>query len=207
MTRIVLIRHGQTEWNVLGKYQGQSDVALSSEGIQQAGFLAANLEIEGISHLDAVYSSDLKRAKVTASCLAERFHCEVQTRSMLRELNFGAWEGLTYGQITEKWPEAIHNFFSHPDLLDIPEGESFFVLQQRAVKELHSIVQANENSTVAVVAHGAILRTILADVLHMPLRSIWSIRQDNTAVNVLRYDDKGNCLVELINSTAHLRQK
>ena len=75
MTRIVFIRHGQTEWNVIGKYQGQTDVALSSEGVEQANLLAEHFPL---AHLDAVYASDLKRAMVTAGCVAKHFGVEVQ---------------------------------------------------------------------------------------------------------------------------------
>lgn len=202
MTKLVLIRHGQTEWNIAGKYQGQSDVALSDKGIEQARLLAKNFPLE---QLDAVYASDLTRAFVTAEQLAKRFGCVVQPEPSLREMNFGEWEGLTYKQIVAQWPEAMGTFFMRPDKLEIPGGEGFAVLQKRAVKCIEKIVAANAGKTVAVVAHGAILRTILTYALHMPLRYVWTIRQDNTAVNILRYEEE-NCLVELVNSTAHLQK-
>ncbi len=201
MTKLVLIRHGQTEWNIAGKYQGQSDVALSDTGLEQASLLAENFPL---THLDAVYASDLSRAFVTAERVAGRFHCKVKAEPALREMNFGAWEGLTYQQIVEKWPEAMETFFARPDILEIPRGEGFVVLQKRAVKRIREIVADNENRTIAVVAHGAILRTILAHALHMPLRYVWTIRQDNTAVNILHYEEN-HCMVELMNSTAHLQ--
>ena len=202
MTKLVLIRHGQTEWNIAGKYQGQSDVALSDKGIEQARCLAQNFPLE---QLDAVYASDLSRALVTAEQVARHFGCVVQPEPSLREMNFGEWEGLTYKQIAAQWPEAMGTFFQRPDMLEIPGGEGFAVLQERAVKCIEEIVASNVGKTVAVVAHGAILRTILTHVLHMPLRYVWTIRQDNTAVNILRYDE-GNCMVELVNSTAHLQK-
>ncbi len=202
MTKVVLIRHGQTEWNIAGKYQGQSDVVLSDKGIEQARCLAQNFPLE---QLDAVYASDLSRALVTAEQVARHFGCVVQPEPSLREMNFGEWEGLTYKQIAAQWPEAMGTFFQRPDMLEIPGGEGFAVLQERAVKCIEEIVASNVGKTVAVVAHGAILRTILTHVLHMPLRYVWTIRQDNTAVNILRYDE-GNCMVELVNSTAHLQK-
>ena len=122
MTKIIFVRHGQTEWNVLGRYQGQTDVALSPLGIEQAEKLAAHFPVDKI---EAVYSSDLARAMKTASCVADRFGLTVEPRPELRELNFGDWEGLTYDEIVAKWPDALQNFFQHPDVLEIPHGESF----------------------------------------------------------------------------------
>lgn len=201
MVKVVFIRHGQTEWNVAGRYQGQSDVALSKQGIEQAKKLAENFPVAAI---DAVYSSDLKRARVTAEKVAEKFGLLVQTDPAFRELSFGDWEGLTYEQIAGSWADAMENFFKRPDILQIPHGESFLAVHQRAMKRLRELLEKHEGQTIALVAHGAVLRTMLADALHMPLRYLWSIRQFNTAVNIVRYDAGENPTVELLNSTAHL---
>lgn len=100
----------------------------------------------------------------------------------------------------------MEKFFQLPDLLEIPHGETFAEVQQRAMAALEEIAAAHEGETVLAAAHGAVNRTILAGVLHMPLRYIWSLRQDNTAVNILRYEE-GRWLLELMNSTAHLQQR
>ena len=201
MVKVVFIRHGQTEWNVSGRYQGQSDVALSKEGIAQAEKLAKHFPVAAV---DAVYSSDLMRARVTAEKVAEKFGLPVQTEPAFRELNFGDWEGLTYEQITASWADAMTNFLRHPDILQIPHGESFPEVRQRAMKRLRELLAEHEGHVIAVVAHGAVLRTMLTEALHMPLQYLWSIRQFNTAVNIVRYDAGENPTVELLNSTAHL---
>ena len=205
MIRLILIRHGQTKWNVGGRYQGQSDIALNEEGIKQARQLAAHFPV---SQLDAIYASDLQRAAKTAEILAKRFGISVQEESAFRELSFGDWEGLTYEEIIKQWPEAIEKFFKAPDTLHIPNGETFVQVQQRAMKRLHEILQENRmgDRTIAIVAHGAILRTILTAQLHIPLRYVWRIRQFNTAVNIVRYDEDLPT-VELLNSTAHIQEK
>ncbi len=200
MTKLVLVRHGQTEWNVDGKFQGQSNVALTEEGIRQARELAEHFPVQ---KLDAIYASDLSRARVTAEIVGDYFGLPVQVTRELRELHFGDWEGLSYDEIVSGWPDALENFLQHPDRLRIPHGESFHQLQERAMLVIAKILAAHDDETVLVVAHGAILRTILTAVLHMPLEYLWSIRQFNTAVNILRYDD-GNWTIELLNSTAHL---
>lgn len=201
MTKIIFVRHGQTEWNVLGRYQGQTDVALSPLGIEQAEKLAAHFQVDKI---EAVYSSDLARAMKTASCVADRFGLTVEPRPELRELNFGDWEGLTYDEIVAKWPDALENFFQHPDVLEIPHGESFPKLRERALACVEEIVARHPDQTVAVFAHGAILRTILTAALHMDLQYVWTIRQFNTAVNIVTYTEHGTT-VELINGTGHLK--
>ena len=201
MVKVVFIRHGQTAWNVSGRYQGQSDVALSKEGIAQAEKLAKHFPVAAV---DAVYSSDLMRARVTAEKVAEKFGLLVQTEPAFRELNFGDWEGLTYEQITASWADAMTNFLRHPDILQIPHGESFPEVRQRAMKRLRELLAEHEGHVIAVVAHGAVLRTMLTEALHMPLQYLWSIRQFNTAVNIVRYDAGENPTVELLNSTAHL---
>ena len=201
MTKIIFVRHGQTEWNVLGRYQGQTDVALSPLGIEQAEKLAAHFPVEKV---EAVYSSDLARAMKTASCVADRFGLTVEPRPELRELNFGDWEGLTYDEIVAKWPDALENFFQHPDVLEIPHGESFPKLRERALACVEEIVARHPDQTVAVFAHGAILRTILTAALHMDLQYVWPIRHFNTAVNIVTYTEHGTT-VELINGTGHLK--
>lgn len=201
MVKLILVRHGETAWNKQGRFQGQSDVPLSEAGIKQAEQLAKFFPLE---HLNAIYASDLKRAHLTALKVAERFSLPVHTEKAFREMNFGVWEGLTYEEIASRWQDAVENFFQRPDLLEVPQGESFAELQARAVKRVQEIVAAHEGASahVAIFAHGAVIRALLAYFLHMPLRYLWSIRQYNTAVNIVRIDD-GHPTIELVNSTAH----
>ncbi|MBQ7514827.1 MAG: alpha-ribazole phosphatase [Schwartzia sp.] len=203
MIRLFFVRHGETEWNTTGKYQGQSDIALSDKGRRQAEALAAHFPAET---LDAVYTSDLKRARVTAEILVNRFGCPLFPDKALQEIHFGDWEGHTYEEIVSKWPEQGANFFRAPEKLIVPHGESFPLLQERAMQKVQAIISENEGNNVAVVAHGAIIRTILATLMHIPLHYLWSIRQDNTAVSILRIDGEFTT-IELINSTAHLSRQ
>ena len=200
MMKLLLIRHGQTDWNLLGKYQGQTDIALSGEGIRQADLLAQNFPVDT---LDIIYTSDLQRAFMTAERLAEKFSAPLYADKALRELNFGAWEGLTYQEIAERWPQEVKNLFGAPEKLQIPEGETFLMLQRRAMNKIQEIRAENEGKNVAVVAHGAISKAILTALLHIPLHYVWTLRQDNTAVNILRFDDEF-VSVELLNGISHL---
>lgn len=204
MLKIIFIRHGKTLWNSSGRFQGQSNTQLSEEGIIQAQKLAENFPVE---HIDAVYSSPLDRAFITGKIIADKFHVPITADKRLCEISFGAWEGLTYNEIHAKWPAEIEMLFSHPDETAIPQGEKFTDVQKRAVEALNDIIAQNtvsdENKTVVITAHGGILRALLSHILHMPLRYIWSLRQDNTAISIITYYGE-KCNIELINSTAHL---
>lgn len=201
MTRLIFIRHGQTKWNNLGRFQGRSDIELSETGLQQAEELANNFMV---SDIDVVISSPLKRAYETAEILAKAYSVPLHIEEGFQEISFGLWEGKTYDEIYQNWPTEIEQMFSHPAELIIPEGETFLSVQERAMATIDRIRRQYEGKTVVIVAHGGILRTILAKFLHMPLDYIWTVRQDNTAVNIITYyGDSYN--VELLNSTAHLQ--
>ena len=200
MTKIILIRHGQTLWNVERKIQGHSNVELAPEGIAQAKLLAKNFPIENIS---AIYSSDLNRAKVTAEIVAERFNLSVQTEKNLREANWGDWEGKKLTEIEKFDPINYERFFRNPEEVQIANAETFAQLKARAFSTLKKIIAAHPDENIVIVAHGAINRTILCSILEIPLKNLWSLTQFNTAVNILRFDD-GYFTVELINGTAHL---
>lgn len=201
MTKVVFIRHGQTEWNIAGRFQGQSDIALTEEGKQQAQLLAKNFPVE---HIDAIYSSDLQRAMFTAQAVADKFQLPVHPEKAFRELSFGDYEGLTYKEIAARDAKCLECFWTRPDLLHFPHGETFAQVQQRAITRLKEILAENDGKTIVIAAHGAVLRTILATAMHIDLRYAWHLRQFNTAVSIVNYDDNGEAWVELINSTAHL---
>lgn len=200
MTRIFLIRHGETEWNALGRLQGTSNVQLSTVGIHQAKLLAAHAPFQTA---DAIYSSDLIRARSTAEILAERFNLKLRVMLELREANFGDWEGHSVKELAEDLDSGFENFFINPEHCYPPRGETFGECQTRMVSALQKIIAENENKRVIIVSHGAAIRLLLCAILEMPIRKMWSLAQFNMALNILRVDD-GNITVELLNGTMHL---
>ena len=202
MTEIIIIRHGETEWNKTGRFQGHSDVPLSAEGRAQAAALGKNLVVD---HVDAIYASDLTRAMETAAPLAQRFGLEVISDPLLRELNFGSWEGRNFNDVNAENPNAMKNFYTDPEQADIPESEPFPEFQRRVAGRVREIVAHERGKRVVIVSHGASIRILLADLLSMPIRSIWHISQLNTAVNKIRFEDDGFAIVTLMNDTSHLR--
>lgn len=203
MTRIIFVRHGQTEWNVLGKFQGQTDVKLTPLGLKQAQKAAAWLADEKIA---AVYASDLERSMHTAACIAALHNLKVQPLKQVREIFFGDWEGMRYDEIEKRWPKEIKQLFHEAGKLRIPHGETFQAVIDRAIPAIDTLAKQHQNKTIVLVSHGAALRSILGYYMHIPLDYIWSIRQDNTAINRLFFGDDGRVIVELLNSTVHLKE-
>ena len=202
MTKIFLIRHGETEWNKTNRLQGNSDVNLSAEGIEQAKLLTEHTPFHAV---DAIYSSDLSRALTTAKILAAKFHLPVIAERGLRETNFGDWEGRYISALVEEFPDDFGNFFIKPDKIKPPNGETFLESQARIMNALDEIIAEHENQSIVVVCHGAAIRLIICAALDIRIRKMWSISQFNTALNVLTYD-AGFFRVELLNSTLHLYQ-
>ena len=201
MIKVMLVRHGVTEWNVTKRIQGQSNIHLAPDGVHQARLLTVHFPFDTV---DAIYSSDLHGAMTTAEVIASRFNLEITPVKEFREINFGSWEGRSFEDIAKEDPVEFKKFFLQPDMLLIKGGETFAELQNRAVTTLKRIVHdIGDNKYIVIVTHGAIIRTIIASVLEMPLRKIWAIKQQNTAVNILRIDD-GAYSIELLNDTHHL---
>ena len=202
MTEIIIIRHGETEWNKTGRFQGHSDVPLSAEGRAQAAALGKNLVVD---HVDAIYASDLTRAMETAAPLAQRFGLEVISDPLLRELNFGSWEGRNFNDVNAENPDAMKTFYNDPERVNIPDSEPFPEFQQRVAGRVREIVAQERGKRIVIVSHGASIRILFADILSMPIRSIWHVSQLNTAVNKIRFEDDGFAVVTLMNDTSHLR--
>ena len=201
MTRIFLVRHGETEWNKSLRYQGHRDISLSDTGRRQAEKIAARLSTERI---DAAYSSDLSRALETAKAISSFHNLNVNIVTELKETNFGRWEGLTYKEIDEQFHEVMNGWRTNPMETKIPGGESLGEVAQRCHAGMEKIIRENPGKNVLVVAHGGIIRIIAATALGMPLNDSWKIKQDNVALNIIEFYDKESAIVCLLNDISHL---
>jgi len=200
LTKLLLVRHGQTLWNHIARYQGHTDIDLSATGRNQAHLLS--LRLATVS-LQAVYASDLKRALDTARIIAEPHGLDVQALPQLREINFGAWEGLTFQEIEARYPEIANKWHSSPGSVRIPDGETFQELMERAYGAVLDLAKSNDPGTVAVVTHGGAIRSIISALLGMDLNNLFRIRQDNAALNIIDFYD-GYGILNLLNDTHHL---
>lgn len=153
-TRILLARHGETEWNRLGRWQGHADPPLNDTGRRQAATLAAQLDDDGIA---AVYSSDLRRASETAGIVAERLGLKVTEDRALREIDVGSWSGLTREEVRERYPEGFARWLAGEIGHD---GETREELTARVVPAVESIADAHPGELVLVVTHGGAIRAL-----------------------------------------------
>lgn len=170
MTRIHLIRHGETDWNAEGRVQGQSESVLTDLGKEQAQQLAAQLR--GI-HFDQIFSSSSQRARQTAAIVFAHYSAEILHRDELREIYLGPWEGLLYKQVAALYPSEHVAFREIPHLFNVPGAETFAELQARGVAAVRDIARRHSGQEVAVVSHGAWIRTVLADVQGRSLQQLW----------------------------------
>ncbi|MBC7333975.1 MAG: alpha-ribazole phosphatase [Actinobacteria bacterium] len=199
--KLFLIRHGQTIWNAEGKYQGDVDVELTNFGIKQAKLMAKYLSRV---HFSSIYSSPLRRALDTARIIAKGRKREVIIRENLKELNFGKWEGLKFDEISKFYGSEYKKWLDNPFKNTPPGGESFSSLTERSSKEIHRIIDENEDgSNVAVVTHGGVITSLLIFWLKIPVERWRSLIQRQGAINIVVVDD-GYPYISQINFTGYL---
>ena len=199
MLHLMLVRHGETEWNVQRRYQGQSDVPLSEIGNQQAESIAGRLAGQEI---DAIYASDLKRAWQTAQVIAAQIGLDVISEPRLRELKFGILEGLTFEEAEEKYPEMITAWLD--DFNNTPErAETIDMFNARIVSLLDDLKRKHDEQVVLLVGHGGSLSEILRVVLGLSPEKRWYIQMENASLSeVLIADDY--VALNRLNDTCHL---
>ncbi|GAJ15856.1 unnamed protein product, partial [marine sediment metagenome] len=170
MMRVILVRHGETIWNEEQRYQGASDPPLSERGELQARRLAARLASESIG---LIYSSDSTRALQTADQIAAHHGRQVRADPRLREMDFGDWEGLTYSEIRERYPQALARWQGDPLATSPPGGESLAQLAMRVGDVLDDFPKLDQAETVLVVSHGGPLRVLLCLALGLAPADHW----------------------------------
>lgn len=183
----ILCRHGRTDWNDAGRYQGQTDVPLNAEGRRQAVFLAQTLRTESI---DAVYSSDLSRAADTAQEIA-RFHgLEVRRDPRLREINQGRWEGLTLEQILARDAELHALWEAEPETVRLPDGESIDEVRGRVLAALQEIEEEYPAGLVCLVGHKVALTVMRCELTGEALTPALRLQPANAGFEQVTPDRK-----------------
>ncbi|MHB0857108.1 MAG: alpha-ribazole phosphatase [Anaerolineae bacterium] len=200
MVRLLLVRHGETDWNAQKRYQGQTDVPLNARGLAQARLVGRRLAGES---LQAVYSSDLARAYATAEVVAASHGLTVLPEPRLRELSFGAWEGLTYPEIEAREPELLAAWNGDPCQVAPPEGETVEGVRRRLSPFTDHLREAHTRDTVALVGHGGCFQVLLCMALGVALPKPWAFRLDSASLSVLDLYPEGGIL-SLLNDCHHL---
>jgi len=198
--RLVVLRHGSTEWNRERRYQGCVDTRLSAEGQAQAE--AAADALAGRS-LAAVYASPLARAQETARAIAARHGLSVLTAPAFREICLGVWEGHTVSEVKARFPELYSAWRDRPHTLELPEGESLAQVRERALEGLAALRSAHDGEAICLVSHGVTIRLLILEALGLAPERLWSIHVDAAGISELEYRD-GWTTVERMNILAHL---
>lgn len=203
MRRWFLVRHGETEWNRVGRAQGQADPPLNQQGREQAEAVAVRLAPVSV---EAAYSSDLRRAAETALPIMRGRDTPIAHRPDLREKSFGEWEGMTYEELQLRYPTMLAELFDERPAFAPPGGESDLELFARAAGAAAGIAgrHAGTDGNILVVSHGGTLRAMMVSMLGLPVESMWRLRLSNAGLSVITTFDEGGATIDLLNDTSHL---
>lgn len=197
---LILIRHGETEWNRSGRCQGVADIILNENGKQQARELAHSLKDHNIT---AVYSSHLKRALETAEHIAEHHDLDVRIERDLHEMNQGDLEGLSFPDIRDRYADVLLKWRESPETLRIPNGESLLEVQDRAWRVFEKVHDQHQGETIVAVSHNLTIITLLCKITGVGLKGFRDFSIQATSKNVI-VSENGDIRVEVINDVSHL---
>jgi ribonuclease H / adenosylcobalamin/alpha-ribazole phosphatase len=199
-TVTVLLRHGQTAMSVEKRYAGRSDAPLTDTGVRQAAAAAKRLASAGIG---AIVTSPLQRAVRTAEEVAAVTGIPVVTDDGFRETDFGAWEGLTFAEVRERWPSELTTWLADP-AVSPPGGESFAEVSERVTAALRRVLDGRPGQTVLIVSHVTPIKMLVAAALLAPPPALSRMRLDLAALCEIDWYADGPAVLHSFNDTAHL---
>lgn len=197
MTEIILVRHGQTAWNVTEVFRGRIDIELDETGMKQAELLA-----EYLSHrkLEVVYSSPLRRAAQTAEAIARHHGLTMEITPGLNDIDFGEWQGLSHEEVRIKYSELYSAWMTTPHRLRLPSGESLDEVRQRAVALVNEVVEKHEGAIV-LVSHRVANKLLICALLGLDNSHFWDIRFDTCGLTTFEFADGRFVLAEHNNTS------
>ena len=204
MARFLLIRHGESMWNGERRIQGNQDPPLSPRGRRQAEILARRLRLD-LRRAAAIYASPLRRAAETAEAVRAATGLPVFPDPDLREMCLGKWVGMTVPEIQAAFPGTYEEWLSDPLAHPAPGGERLEAFATRVTAAFERIRAARPGRDAILVSHGGPIKAVLCHVLGLEIRSLFRIKQDNTAVSLVEVDDTTRRVV-LVNDTCHLAE-
>jgi broad specificity phosphatase PhoE len=202
VTRIVLVRHGQTAWNREVRFRGQADLELDESGLKQAE--ATGRYVAARWPVVAVYASPLRRAMQTAEAIAGAQGLTAQPLAGLLDINFGAWQGLSPDEVSQRYPDLYQAWVEAPHTVCAPGGERLDDVRSRVVSALEDVIARHPAQSVALVSHTAVNRVLLCAVLGWGNDHFWRLGQETCAVNVFDAEN-GIFTIQLLNDTCHLQ--
>jgi len=197
-TKLILIRHGQTDWGQQKRYCSFTNIKLNIIGKSQADRLLKRLSREGI---DKMYSSDIKRACQFASLIFR--NSSIDKLKSFREIDFGQFEGLTHQEIVDKYPAIYQSWLNNPYDVNVPGGESLKDLAKRVRSSLKEVLSLNSGLTIAICAHAGPIKVILSDAQGFGLDKIWQVKVDCASLSRVDFIN-GKAKVVSLNDIEHL---
>ncbi|MBI4643946.1 MAG: histidine phosphatase family protein [Deltaproteobacteria bacterium] len=183
-TRLYLLRHGQVADGHTHLYHGNNDIELSPQGIKQLEQAAAQLRDVDLA---GVYASDLTRAAQGAAIICRGRNLEPRTLPEFREIHFGLWEGLSFQEIAELYPDDLQARFKDLPNFRIPGGESLMDLKDRALPALQGLIEQHQEQAFLLVAHAGLNRVILSEALGLSLQNLFRLDQNYGCLNIIDY--------------------
>jgi probable phosphoglycerate mutase len=199
-TVTMLLRHGQTSMSVEKRYAGTSDVPLTEVGLRQADAAAKRLSSAG---LDAIVTSPLLRARQTATAVAAMCGAGVLVDEGFRETDFGAWEGRTFAEVRDRWPDEMAAWLADP-LVAPPGGESLSAVRDRVSDALARLLADHPERRVLIVSHVTPIKTLIALALLAPSAALYRMHLDVAALSEIDWYVDGPAVLRSFNDTAHL---
>jgi probable phosphoglycerate mutase len=200
-TRLILVRHGVTEYSVAKRFAGRSDLELTETGLEQARLAAGR--VAELGPVDALVSSPLRRTRQTAGQLAERLNLPVLVDDGIIETDFGDWDGYTYAEVGQKWPGELQRWMEDPTVAP-PSGESFETVTRRVRRARDRILAQHTGRTVAVVSHVSPIKILVRLALDAPATALHRMFLAPASVCVIDYYADGPVSLQSFNDTAHL---
>jgi broad specificity phosphatase PhoE len=201
MTELILVRHGETVWNVEKIYRGRADVNLDEVGIKQAELLGKYL---GNWELEAIYSSSLKRALDTANIIARYHKIGVYIADGLIDFDYGEWQSLPEQEVRKLYPALLDKWHNNPQEVRMPGGESLADVRERAAGVVDDVLSKYEGSVV-LASHRVVNKVLICSLLGLDNSYFWNIKQDVGGITIFNYVD-GRFVLTRHNATSHLQE-
>lgn len=201
MTNILLIRHGQTEWNRVERFRGRVDLELNEMGIKQAEATAERIARWQVS---AIYCSPLKRTMRTGQALGQGLNLEVKPLPGLIDIDFGNWQGLSPEEVASRDSAAYAQWLENPHLVRFPDGESLEQVRERVTAAVDDLLPQHPEGTVVLVSHKVVCKILVLSLLGLDNSRFWQVEQDVCAINLFKVID-GVPIALLLNDTCHLK--
>jgi broad specificity phosphatase PhoE len=201
MAELILVRHGETAWNVERIFRGRADVDLDEVGIKQAELLGTYLSNW---RLEAIYSSPLKRARDTANIIARYHKAAVHIAEGLVDFDYGKWQSLAEREVKKLYPDLLNQWHNNPHNVRLPGGESLEDVKRRAIEVVNGVLSRHQGN-VLLVSHRVVIKVLICYLLGLDNSHFWNISLDVGGITIFTYAD-GRFVLTRHNDTSHLRE-